>query len=337
MKRTIKKSLLALCLAIIMVFCIENVCVDVYAASIGQSLPQPEAGWKRIDDSNEFLYYQGKWYHGTIDSIYAYNGTWSIPDGPNKKVTVKFKGTKFRIIAGVEKNNYQGCKNIEVKIDGENAGKASCYGDLKRKVLVYSKEELDNCIHTVNISNVEPGEVWFDAIDIDSDGELLDAHPVKVSGITLDKNDIKMDVNTTENLVASVLPEDAENKDVTWTSSNEKICTVDESGKVTAVSGGSATITATAKDGSGQSASCTVTVVDNRHGVLTINMNNGRQYIYDMSFDEINNFINWYNDRSEGKGSPTYVIKTKPSSGAYKTHTDYLKYDYISDFSVDEY
>ena len=47
---------------------------------------------------------------------------------------------------------------------------------------------------------------------------------------------------------------------MTWTSDNEEVATVDENGLVTAVGEGTATITATANDGSGVSASCVVTV-----------------------------------------------------------------------------
>ena len=61
-------------------------------------------------------------------------------------------------------------------------------------------------------------------------------------------------------LTATVYPENATNKDVTWSSDNENAATVDANGKVTAVGEGEAIITATANDGSGVTASCKVTV-----------------------------------------------------------------------------
>lgn len=61
-------------------------------------------------------------------------------------------------------------------------------------------------------------------------------------------------------LTATVLPENATDKTVTWTSSDETVATVDANGRVTAVSAGSAVITATAIDGGGASGSCTVAV-----------------------------------------------------------------------------
>ena len=65
-------------------------------------------------------------------------------------------------------------------------------------------------------------------------------------------------------LTASVSPTQALNKTVSWKSSNTAVATVDANGKVTAVAPGTATITATAKDGTGVSASCEVTVIDKK-------------------------------------------------------------------------
>ena len=83
---------------------------------------------------------------------------------------------------------------------------------------------------------------------------------VPVSQITLNKTSTSISVGNSETLTATVAPENAANKRVTWTSSNENVATVDANGTVTAVKAGTATITATAADGSGKSATCTVTV-----------------------------------------------------------------------------
>ena len=60
-------------------------------------------------------------------------------------------------------------------------------------------------------------------------------------------------------LKAVVAPEKATNKGIKWSSSNTKIAAVDKNGKVKALQNGTATIKATAKDGSGVSASCKIT------------------------------------------------------------------------------
>lgn len=83
---------------------------------------------------------------------------------------------------------------------------------------------------------------------------------IPVTGVKLDKESLTLQETDSATLTATVEPADATNKNVTWESSDISIATVDASGKVTAISAGSATITATAADGSGKSASCSVTV-----------------------------------------------------------------------------
>lgn len=68
-----------------------------------------------------------------------------------------------------------------------------------------------------------------------------------------------MNVGETSNLVATVKPENAQNKNVKWTSSNENIATVNEEGIITAVAEGEAKITVTTLDGN-YTAECNVTV-----------------------------------------------------------------------------
>lgn len=67
--------------------------------------------------------------------------------------------------------------------------------------------------------------------------------------------------NKTVQLGATVLPANATNKNINWSSSNSGIASVNASGLVTAVSAGNATITATAADGSGKSDTSAITVV----------------------------------------------------------------------------
>ena len=81
-----------------------------------------------------------------------------------------------------------------------------------------------------------------------------------LSGVTLNKTELSLMEGKSETLVATVQPENATNKNVTWSSSNESVATVDNDGKVTAVSKGTATITVTTVDGA-KTASCEVTVI----------------------------------------------------------------------------
>ena len=86
------------------------------------------------------------------------------------------------------------------------------------------------------------------------------AATVPVTGVTLNKTSTSLYVGDTETLTATVAPDNATNKAVTWTSSDSTVATVDQNGVVTALARGTAVITATAADGSGANATCTVTV-----------------------------------------------------------------------------
>ena len=83
---------------------------------------------------------------------------------------------------------------------------------------------------------------------------------VPVTGVSLNKTSMTLSVGGTETLTATVAPDDATNKKVTWSSSNTDVATVGDDGKVTAVAHGTATITVTTEDGS-KTATCSVTVI----------------------------------------------------------------------------
>lgn len=79
---------------------------------------------------------------------------------------------------------------------------------------------------------------------------------VAVESVTLDKTDLSLEEGQSQTLIATVHPDNATDKTVAWSSSNTDVATVDQNGRVTAVSPGSATVTATAGE---KSASCKVT------------------------------------------------------------------------------
>jgi uncharacterized protein YjdB len=83
---------------------------------------------------------------------------------------------------------------------------------------------------------------------------------IPVTSITLDKTSLELVKGKTQTLAAAITPEDATDKGVAWVSSNPSAASVDSTGKVTAVGGGAATITAISHDG-GFKAKCTVKVI----------------------------------------------------------------------------
>jgi Bacterial surface proteins containing Ig-like domains len=97
----------------------------------------------------------------------------------------------------------------------------------------------------------------------------LAAAPVtSVNGVTLNKYNLNLKVGGTETLTATINPADADNKQVTWSSSNPTVATVNDSGLVTAAGSGSANITVTTEDGH-RIATAVVTVTTSGGGGTT--------------------------------------------------------------------
>jgi len=124
----------------------------------------------------------------------------------------------------------------------------------------------DNSIATVSASGVVTG-VGLGTVDVivtTQDGNYTAKCAVtvlvRVSAIGLNKSAMTLEGTNSEQLTATVLPGDATNKNVTWSSSNYAVATVSASGLVTGVSPGTAKITATTQDGSDLKAECIVTV-----------------------------------------------------------------------------
>ncbi len=105
---------------------------------------------------------------------------------------------------------------------------------------------------TITVTTLDGG--FTDTCEVTVGGATL------ATGVTLSKFEITLDVNATETLSATVTPDDASVKAVNWTSENVAVATVDEIGKITAVGPGTTNIVATAADGSGVSAKCSVKV-----------------------------------------------------------------------------
>ncbi|MFA9381111.1 MAG: Ig-like domain-containing protein, partial [Acetanaerobacterium sp.] len=82
---------------------------------------------------------------------------------------------------------------------------------------------------------------------------------VQVKGVALDKTKLSVEAGKTVELTATITPENATNQDLTWSSNNTEVATVDEDGVVTGIKAGTAKITVKTDD-RGKSAVATVTV-----------------------------------------------------------------------------
>ncbi len=92
-----------------------------------------------------------------------------------------------------------------------------------------------------------------------SDSFSITVNEIPVSAVTMSKTELVMEKGDTEDLTAAISPENATKKDVEWSSSNDSVVTVDQRGKVRAVSLGEAVVTA--KSANGVEGKCEISVI----------------------------------------------------------------------------
>ena len=114
------------------------------------------------------------------------------------------------------------------------------------------------------VTAVKPGEAVV-TVTTEDGGKTatckvtVKAKAVNVTEVTLDKTELTLTEGETETLTATVKPDNADNRKVTWSSDKTEVATVDGAGRVTAVKAGEAVVTVTTEDG-GKTATCKVTV-----------------------------------------------------------------------------
>jgi len=120
--------------------------------------------------------------------------------------------------------------------------------------------------------NIDELKIYARALS-DTEVAELGTINIPVESVTLNKTELVLKQQGSEQLFATVMPEDASNTNVTWASDNDAVATVQQNGLVEAHSLGNATITVTTEDGS-LTASCEVTVVDVIADYINVNQEN---------------------------------------------------------------
>lgn len=126
-----------------------------------------------------------------------------------------------------------------------------------------SAKELMEKINTGTITQSEvdaAADILKSALDSIQKKPDVENPTVKVTSIRISKTSAKLNKNDTLRLTVTVLPANAANPAVTWSSSNTRVATVDQNGRVTAKGIGETIITAAAKDGSQVTGTCKITV-----------------------------------------------------------------------------
>ena len=150
-----------------------------------------------------------------------------------------------------------------------NAGSSGYYCSAQSQILNLASNSTQNVEFA--FTNLDYNETYFVIFYYYNNGELVRINstatrkvesPYLVTSITLNEQEMTLNVGEEFTLIPAILPENADYKNVIWSSSDSEVASVDTQGKVTALAAGNATITATTTDGSNISASCQATVVE---------------------------------------------------------------------------
>ena len=172
---------------------------------------------------------------------------------------------------------------------------------------------------------------------------LINAQPktILASSISLNKINAEMTVGETLQLTATVLPANAANKSVTWSTNNSSVASVDSNGLVTAIAPDTVTITATTTDGSNLSASCIIIVHDlyTQDNYLSMNdttVFHGSTFVIPVAMTNAESIISFQTDIFMPEGleivqeEGDYLIE--PSGRMTRTHS--LTSNYVSNGAV---
>ena len=174
--------------------------------------------------------------------------------------------------------------NLDVKLnDGNETTVEATVSPADATDVKVSYASTDEAVATVDkdgrVQVLQPGECDI-TTTLMQDGEKVTEKTThvkafyEVESITLDSNEGKLTVGNSHTIKATVAPEEvAAETTIEWSSSNEKVATVDENGKVTAIAAGEATITANAGE---KSATYKLTVQAKKVAQTTTNKNTNK-------------------------------------------------------------
>lgn len=183
-------------------------------------------------------------------------GTTSV-DVPVTGITLNHKKITIEVLKNTEQ--------LEATVEPANAtNKDVVFSSSNTNVAVVSNTGLVTAINngtaTITVTSKENPSIMAKCL-------VKVGAPVLVTDVTVQPTELNLKTDGTYQLSVSVLPSNADERGVTFESSNTAVATVSASGLITAQGPGSATITVTAKDSSGKKATCTVTVTQPVKGV----------------------------------------------------------------------
>ncbi len=223
--------------------------------------------------NNTFSNYTGKLYvqgEGTAQKYYDALTCWDRFDSYVMIVPEKLEGNNDKVIKGEPDEQVQ----LEARIWPDNVTLPYVFwrstnpeiATVDENGLVTFHVNVNDMLSRAGAScKIIAETLYADGPVLEFDVEVVTTGTVQPTGITLDAATAEITEGDTKQLTATIAPDDATDKTVTWTSSDESVATVSASGLVTAIKPGTATITATTANG--LTATCTITVVAKPSGI----------------------------------------------------------------------
>ena len=194
-----------------------------------------------------------------------------------------------------------------VSLDGEEY-----YGELAPHAKEYSdsldiSDAIENADGYVAIFVADyAGNETAKALKV-NDKESID--PLKVDEISIEPDELYLYKGNEEDLSVSILPLTVEDRSVTWTSSDESVVTVDESGHIVAVAGGEAVITATSTQDETKSATCDVSVLCIDREIRGIVWDeNGEVYFSEFNTNDLPNYTKLHDSKAAYEVQNTLAV-----------------------------
>ncbi|MGZ7443747.1 fibronectin type III domain-containing protein [Paenibacillus sp. TH7-28] len=339
-----KKISISVLLSLLLIFSFSS---NTFAATIGQSLTSPEEGWKRYDGSDKAIEYIGSgwttqrnssYYQGSMHYTQTINGT---------KVKFGFVGSKIRYIGvGYPTHSTQ----LLITIDGVRESFSQRTSSAIYQHLEYEKTNLDFGYHTVEIVSTNSYGPRLDAIDIDNTGYLVNPNAPLNLNATAGDSQVTLSWNQVDSAERYILHYGTESgnytKTVTVTEDTYGIIPALTNGKtyyfvvtsvIDGVESGYSNEVQSTPQGKATEPEEPTTPSGNR-AILVVTMLNGLEKEYDLSLDEVNGFLDWYDAKDAGIGPAKYAIdKHSNNKGPFSKRTDYVIFNNILTFEVNEY
>ncbi len=336
-----------LCFMVVFIAVIVVFCTVSFAATVGQQLKNPEAGWTRYNEDDPRIRFSGH-YNGNSD-VNCYNSTQKWIAGFESNIKFKFYGTKLRIIESRHKTR---APYVKITVDGisEIYALGNNSNTLTYQILTYEKSNLISGIHTVVLEFANEDEadtihsIDLDAIDIDQSGYLIDFN--QPTDLISTPGNAKVDLSweAVEGVMSYIVKrsETPTGPYETITTTSAITCTD------TGVTNGityyyvvTAIVNNVESDPSNE-ASATPTAPNNpepsgNSAILEITMVTGEIKEYDFTAAELQSFLSWYGSRSNGADKSYYMIPKKNNIKPFLRRKEYIAFDKISSFEVKEY